>query len=46
MEPQVKELLAIPDGTATAATIAMGYPGKGFSSGSPAGRSRSVLLGA
>jgi nitroreductase len=30
LEPQVKELLGIPDGIATAATVAMGYPAKGF----------------
>ena len=30
LEPQVKELLAIPDGMATAATVALGYPAKGF----------------
>jgi nitroreductase len=30
LEPQVKELLAIPDGMATAATITLGYPAKGF----------------
>jgi nitroreductase len=29
-EPQVKTLLAIPDGVATAAMVAMGYPAKGF----------------
>jgi len=30
VEPHVKALLAIPDGIATAATIPMGYPAKGF----------------
>ncbi|MGH7896221.1 MAG: nitroreductase family protein, partial [Candidatus Binatia bacterium] len=30
VEPQVKTLLAIPDGIATAAMIPMGYPAKGF----------------
>jgi nitroreductase len=30
LEPQVKELLAIPDGVATAATVALGYPARGF----------------
>jgi nitroreductase len=30
VEPQVKELLRIPDGIATAATVALGYPAKGF----------------
>lgn len=29
-EPQVKELLRIPDGIITAAHIAVGYPGRGF----------------
>lgn len=29
-EPQVKGLLGIPDGVATAALIALGYPAKGF----------------
>jgi nitroreductase len=30
VEPQVKALLAIPDGVATAALVPMGYPAKGF----------------
>jgi nitroreductase len=30
VEPQVKELLAIPDGIATAAMVALGYPERGF----------------
>lgn len=30
VEPKVKELLAIPDGVATAALIPLGYPAKGF----------------
>jgi nitroreductase len=30
IEPQVKELLRIPDGIATAATVALGYPAKPF----------------
>ena len=30
VEPKVKELLSIPDGVATAALIALGYPEKGF----------------
>lgn len=30
VEPKVKELLAIPDGVATAALIPLGYPQKGF----------------
>jgi nitroreductase len=30
VEPQVKTLLAIPDGIATAAMVAMGHPAKGF----------------
>jgi nitroreductase len=30
VEPQVKALLGIPDGVATAAMIPMGYPAKGF----------------
>jgi nitroreductase len=30
VEPQVKSLLAIPDGVATAAMVPMGYPAKGF----------------
>ena len=30
VEPQVKALLAIPDGIATAAMIPLGYPAKGF----------------
>ena len=30
LEPQVKELLAIPDGIATAATVALGYPARAF----------------
>ncbi|HZR82814.1 MAG TPA: nitroreductase family protein [Candidatus Binatia bacterium] len=30
VEPQVKELLEIPDGIATAATVALGYPARGF----------------
>jgi len=30
VEPKVKELLAIPDGVATAALIPLGYPSKGF----------------
>src|SRR5262245_5762697 len=30
VEPQVKGLLAIPDGVATAAMVALGYPAKGF----------------
>jgi len=30
VEPQVKTLLAIPDGIATAAMVAMGYPAKAF----------------
>ena len=30
VEPQVKELLGIPDGVATAALIPLGYPAKGF----------------
>lgn len=30
VEPRVKELLAIPDGVATAALIPLGYPAKGF----------------
>jgi len=30
LEPQVKELLAIPDGIATAATVALGYPERAF----------------
>ncbi|MCP9979246.1 nitroreductase family protein [Actinomadura madurae] len=29
-EPQVKELLGIPDGVITAAHIAVGYPDRGF----------------
>jgi nitroreductase len=31
-EPQVKELLAIPEGFATAACVGVGYPAKGFPS--------------
>jgi nitroreductase len=30
VEPQVKELLGIPDGVATAALVAIGYPANGF----------------
>jgi nitroreductase len=30
LEPQVKELLSIPDGIATAATVALGYPARRF----------------
>jgi len=30
LEPQVKELLEIPDGIATAATVALGYPARPF----------------
>ncbi len=30
LEPQVKELLQIPDGIATAATVALGHPARGF----------------
>jgi nitroreductase len=30
VEPEVKELLAIPDGVATAAVVALGYPARGF----------------
>ena len=30
VEPQVKELLRIPDGVATAAMLTLGYPAKGF----------------
>jgi nitroreductase len=30
VEPQVKELLAIPDGVATGALVALGYPARGF----------------
>lgn len=30
VEPQVKALLAIPDGVATAAMVALGYPARGF----------------
>ena len=30
LEAQVKELLAIPDGVATAATVTLGYPARGF----------------
>ncbi|MFN2377761.1 MAG: nitroreductase family protein [Candidatus Binatia bacterium] len=30
VEPKVKELLGIPDGVATAALVALGYPEKGF----------------
>ena len=30
VEPQVKELLSIPDGIATAAMVALGYPERGF----------------
>lgn len=30
VEPKVKELLAIPDGVATCALVALGYPEKGF----------------
>ncbi len=29
-EPQVKELLGIPDGVITAAHVAVGYPARGF----------------
>jgi nitroreductase len=29
-EPQVKTLLAIPDGVATAALVPLGYPARGF----------------
>ena len=30
VEPQVKELLTIPEGIATGATVALGYPARGF----------------
>ena len=30
LQPKVKELLSIPDGVATAALVALGYPEKGF----------------
>jgi nitroreductase len=30
VEPQVKALLGIPDGVATAATVALGYPARAF----------------